>query len=250
VAARFLTAFSLLVAVAPVLAQESFSDRVRTAMSSEIRTEAEVARDENRKPVETLDFFGIEADMKVLELVPGGGWYAKLLAPALAEDGAYYAAIGVSRLENSLMGLDGFEQARVLNPELETERDAVLRQTTIKPFSFGETGFDAVLTFRNMHNFTEAGRRAINAAAFEALAPGGVYGVVDHTRRHMEPQWSENRRRIDPVVVIKEVLDAGFELEAFSDIHYKSDDELRFEVGRKSVTGNSDRFTLKFRKPE
>ncbi|MEM9303356.1 MAG: methyltransferase [Pseudomonadota bacterium] len=247
---RALVLLSLFLAAGAAAAQDSFSDRIRAAMEAEIRTEAERDRDANRRPVETLEFFGIESDMKVLELVPGGGWYAKLLAPALAADGEYVAAIGTSRLENNLMGLAGFEQAKALSIELETERDPVLRQTSIKPFSFGETGFDAALTFRNMHNFTEEGRRSVNVAVFEALKPGGVYGVVDHTRRHMEPQWSENRRRIDPVVVIHEVLDAGFEFVGYSDLHYKSDDELRFEVGRRAVSGNSDRFTLLFRKPE
>ena len=66
----------------------------------------------------------------------------------------------------------------------------------------------------------------------------------------MEPITSENRRRADPVEIIKELLEAGFEFVDYSDIHRKPDDELRFEVGRKSVTGNSDRFTFLFKKPE
>ena len=65
----------------------------------------------------------------------------------------------------------------------------------------------------------------------------------------MEPITRENRRRADPVEIIKEAQAAGFVLEDFSDLHFKPDDELRYEVGRKSVTGNTDRFTLKFRKP-
>lgn len=231
-------------------ADDLFSERIRDAMAAESRPAEDTERDRNRRPVETLEFFGIEADMKVLELIPGGGWYTRLLAPALSEDGEYYAAIGTRRIKEGLVGQPGFEQMNILEPEIVSERDELLRQTTLEPFSFGEGGFDAALTFRNQHNFTEAGRRAINTAVFGALKPGGIYGVVDHTRRHMEPQWGENRRRIDPVVVIKEVLDAGFEFEAFSDLHRRSDDELRYEVGRKTVTGNTDRFTLLFRKPE
>jgi predicted methyltransferase len=84
---------------------------------------------------------------------------------------------------------------------------------------------------------------------FKALKSGGLYGVVDHTKRHMEPENVENRRRIDPVLVIKEMQDAGFELVEFSDLHYRADDELEYEVGRRSVTGNTDRFTMLFRKP-
>jgi predicted methyltransferase len=85
---------------------------------------------------------------------------------------------------------------------------------------------------------------------YDALKPGGIYAVVDHDRRHMEPDNPENRRRIDPVLAIKEIQAAGFELVDFSDLHYRPDDELRYEVGRHSVTGNTDRFTLKFRKVE
>ncbi|MFK8010749.1 MAG: hypothetical protein AB8B80_01825, partial [Marinicellaceae bacterium] len=59
---------------------------------------------------------------------------------------------------------------------------------------------------------------------------------------------SENRRRFDPVKAIKEIQEAGFILVDFSDMHYRLDDELRYEVGRKSVTGNTDRWTMKFKK--
>jgi predicted methyltransferase len=65
----------------------------------------------------------------------------------------------------------------------------------------------------------------------------------------MEPMTNENRRRADVVQIIKEVLAAGFEFVDYSDIHFRPDDELRFEVGRKTVTGNTDRFTLLFTKP-
>ena len=65
----------------------------------------------------------------------------------------------------------------------------------------------------------------------------------------MEADSGENRRRMDPVLAIKEIEAAGFEFVDFSDLHFRADDELRYEVGRKTVTGNTDRWTLKFRKP-
>ena len=89
----------------------------------------------------------------------------------------------------------------------------------------------------------------MNEAAFAALKSGGVYAVVDHTRRHMEGDSDENRRRVDPVLAIQEIQAAGFELVDFSDLHFRLDDELRYEVGRRSVSGNTDRWTLKFVKP-
>ena len=92
-------------------------------------------------------------------------------------------------------------------------------------------------------------RDRINSQVFKALKSGGYYGVVDHTQRHMEPDNNENRRRLDPVLVIKELLDHGFEFVGYSNLHYRADDELEYEVGRRSVSGNTDRFTLLFRKP-
>ena len=87
------------------------------------------------------------------------------------------------------------------------------------------------------------------SAAFAALKSGGIYGVVDHTRRHMEPDSSENWRRVDPVLMIQEAIEAGFEFAGYTDLHYRPDDELRYDTRRKSLYQNSDRFTLKFRKP-
>ena len=226
-----------------------FETSIKSAMQSDVRTDAEKERDRNRRPVETLEFFDIQPNMKVLELIPGGGWYTKLLAPALSDNGELYVAIGTSRVKERLVGQAGFEKIKVLEPSFEMGEGDKKGLRTINAFSLGETGFDAALTFRNMHNFDAAGRKNMNAAVFKALKSGGTYGIVDHTRRHMEPFTQENRRRADPVEIIKEALDAGFELVDYSDLHYKADDELRYEVGRKTVTGNTDRFTLKFRKP-
>ena len=109
---------------------------------------------------------------------------------------------------------------------------------------------DLVLTFRNYHNFTPADRATVNESAFDALKPGGYYGVVDHTRRHMEPGNRENGRRVDPVLTIKEIQGAGFDFVDFSDLLHRPTDELVYEVGNPAVSGGTDRYTLLFRKPE
>lgn len=234
----------------PALAQDdATSEKLRAAMQSDIRSEAEVARDANRLPVETLAFFGLQDDMRVLELLPGGGWYTKLLAPTLRDNGKLYVAIGTRNVEQNLMTRPGFDRVSALDIGVPFERTGPFGTNFLAPFEFGVSDIDMVLTFRNMHNFTPEGRANINAAAFDALRSGGLYGVVDHSLRHMEPMTAENRRRADVVQIIKEVLDAGFEFVDYSDLHYRPDDELRYEVGRRSVTGNTDRFTLLFRKP-
>ncbi|MCY3814076.1 MAG: methyltransferase [Gammaproteobacteria bacterium] len=222
-------------------------DKVNTALASDIRTDAERARDANRRPLETLKFLGLTDDMQVLELFPGGGWYTKILAPVLAENGRLAVSIFAQNVE-AVAAEAGWDIDVIANdgyvPVEGTQR------FTMTGMDFGESRFDMALTFRNMHNFTDDGRTMLNAAVFRALKPGGLYGVVDHTRRHMQGDTDENWRREDPVRTIKEVQAAGFEFVDYSDLHYRPDDELRYEVGRRSVTGNTDRFTLLFRRPE
>ena len=151
--------------------------------------------------------------------------------------------MGTRRLEESgLLEDPPFDAVEILTLNAEITRPEGARHSTIGPFSLGVENVDAVLTFRNVHSFDAEGRANMHAAVFEALKPGGIYGVVDHTRRHMEADTGENRRRVDPVLAIKEILDAGFEFEDYSDLHFRADDELRYEVGRRTVTGNTDRF--------
>lgn len=223
--------------------------KIEAAMAADIRTEAEVARDRNRKPVETLAFFQLSDDMRVLELLPGGGWYTKLLAPVLRDNGELYIAIGTNNVQQNLVPQPGFDHINVIDIGVELERTGPFGTRDIASFGFGVSDIDLAVTFRNMHNFTSDGRAKINAAVFESLRSGGLYGVIDHSLRHMEPMTSENRRRADVVQIIKEAQAAGFELVDYSDLHYRPDDELRYEVGRATVTGNTDRFTLLFRKP-
>ena len=224
------------------------SEAVNAALNAEIRTDAERARDRNRMPRQTLEFFGLEQDMHVLELVPGGGWYTKILAPVLRENGKLYLSISAGRVAASLLSEDGFDRVEVIETG-EFSRTEGSRRSGIANIDFGIDDVDLALTFRNLHNFTEDGRRAMNQAVFDALAPGGQYGVVDHTRRHMQADSQENWRRMDPVAMIKEIEAIGFEFVDYASLHYRADDELRFEVGRRTVTGNTDRFTLLFRKP-
>ena len=224
-------------------------EKLRAAMQADVRTAQEIERDANRLPVETLGFFGLRDDMKVVELLPGGGWYTKLLAPVLAEKGEFHVALGTRNVSENLLSKDGFEKVGVLAEDAKIYRPEGSRTYALEMGSLGVTDADIVFTFRNYHNFGADGRAAMNAAAYAALKPGGTYAVVDHNRRHMEPDNPENRRRIDPVLAIREIQAAGFEFVDFSDLHYRPDDELRYEVGRKTVTGNTDRWTLKFRKP-
>lgn len=223
--------------------------KLEVAMKAESRPEADAARDKNRKPIETLEFFGMSDDMKVIELIPGGGWYTRLLAPTLAENGQLYVAYGTGRVTEALKDLDGFDKVKVLAEDAKMGRPEGARLYFANNTDMDVKNVDMVLTFRNYHNFDADSRAAINESVFKALKRGGVYGLVDHTRRHMQEFSSENRRRFDPVQAILEIQAAGFVFEGYSPLHYRADDELVYEVGRRSVSGNTDRWTLKFRKP-
>ncbi|MYE24800.1 MAG: class I SAM-dependent methyltransferase [Gammaproteobacteria bacterium] len=241
------TSLALAATLAASIAAADIDEKVNAALAADFRTQAETTRDANRKPLETLKFFGLSDDMHVLELFPGGGWYTKILAPVLAENGRLAVSIftqGAAAMAEEA----GWDIDVIPNDDYQAVEGT--RRFTMGSMDFGEGEFDMALTFRNMHNFTDDGRAMLNAAVFKSLKAGGLYGVVDHTRRHMQPETGESWRREDPVRTIKEVQAAGFEFVDYSNLHYRPDDELRYEVGRKTVTGNTDRYTFLFRKPE
>ncbi|MBM4198734.1 MAG: class I SAM-dependent methyltransferase [Gammaproteobacteria bacterium] len=222
---------------------------IEKALASPIRTAEERARDNlERKPVQTLEFFGLQPNMTVVEIMPGAGWYTKVLGQVLADKGTLHVSIGASRLAPRLKEW-GLDKVKVSDGKFVTKPSGQRGVFDAESIEIPVQNADLVLTFRNLHNMTPGARALVNKAVFDTLKPGGVYGVVDHTRRHNEPTSPENWRRIDPVVVIKEALDAGFVFEAFSDLHYRPDDELKYDSQRPSIAGYSDRFTLKFRKP-
>lgn len=226
-----------------------FQQRVMEAMQGAIRTPEERARDVNRLPPEILQFFRMREDMRVLEVLPAGGWFTKILAPLVKEKGKLYVTHPEGFYADAyrkIAGLPGLEQ--------------------VKEISWGATGggtggpfgpsgkwdvepVDIAVTFRNYHNFSPADRATVNRSTFDALKPGGYYGIVDHTRRHNEPENSTNRRRVDPVLVIKEVQAAGFELVDFSNLYYRPNDALQLEVANPAVNDRTDRIALLFIKP-
>jgi len=240
--------------ISPVLwAQQAaptpFQQRVQAAMQGELRTPEERARDVNRLPVEILSFFRMREDMRVIEVLPAGGWFTKILAPVLKDKGKLYVTHPAG------FYADAFRPVKAL-PGLEKVEEIGWGATGGGSGGpFGPSGkwsvapVDLVVTFRNYHNFSPADRATVNKSTFDALKPGGYYGIVDHTRRHNEPGSRENGRRVDPVLVIKEVQAAGFLLVDFSDLYYRPGDALALEVGNPAVNDRTDRIALLFRKP-
>ena len=225
-------------------------EQINTVMKMDHRDEADRKRDRNRDPMAALTFFGLKKDMKVIEFAPGNGWYSKILAPLLKDEGELHLAYNKTWLQE----LDPLLKKAPLNKAVKLPialdwNNAEYRYE-LGEISFGMTDADMVLNIREYHNFNQQDKSKLNKAVFDALKPGGRYVIVDHSRRHMEAETKELGRREDPVKVILDVQAAGFVLEASSDMFFRPDDELRYEVGRKSVTGNTDRFSLVFKKTE
>lgn len=234
------------------------------------RSEANIARNAERNPVQTLEFFGLEPDMSVIEIGPSGGWYTEILAPYLSAHGRYY---GAHFSPNSTVGyhrrtLESFEEKMRSNPEL-YGRVTIRHLNPPQEWAIGPAeGADMALTFRNVHNWIMAGQERDYFAAFYAnLKPGGILGVVEHRApagSGMEVMRTSGYVTEDYVKQL--ATEAGFEFVESSEINANPLDTKDYAEGvwtlpptyqmgdqdreRYAAIGESDRMTLKFRKPE
>lgn len=243
---------------------------LKTILASEHRSEANAARDGWRNPHEVLTFFGIRQDMTVVEMWPGSGrYYTEILAPLLRDKGAYYAA-------NFAPDERSFDAAGSIKyfAEKNAERPDLYGQVIVTSFSNTQQTIappgsaDMVVTFRNVHNFTiNAYVDEFFAAMYRALKPGGILGVVDHRAdpdKPRDPRGMNGYLQQDYVVELAAA--AGFVLEASSEINANPKDIKDYPEGVWSLPpisrlkdtpeadyylsiGESDRMTLRFRKP-
>ena len=250
-------------------------DSLEYAIAGEWRGEA-AARDVWRHPVETLNFFGVEPSSTVIEIWPGGGWYADILAPWIAANGGTYVAAhfdAESPSEYRVRSRENFT-ARMADTGLYGEVEIVDFGHDSGPIVEAGTA-DAVLTFRNVHNWLIDGwgEKAF-ADFYDALRPGGVLGVVDHRLPSTAEQDPRARTGyVQEAYVIALAEEAGFELVGSSEINANPADTADHPFGvwtlppsRRSpgdddpaaadfdraaydAIGESDRMTLLFRKP-
>lgn len=235
---------------AKVAASAAAQAAITQAIQSNSRPADDKARDTERHPLEVLSFFRLEPNMRVIEILPFGGWFTKIIGPVVRDQGMLYTVqpdLGeYSDALEPTLALPGMDKVVKLDWNGRTPEG---RNPFVGSGTWDVEPVDLVVTFRNYHNFEYDDRMTINKSAFDALKSGGLYGIVDHTRRHMEPDNRENGRRVDPVLVIKEVQDSGFVFVDYTDVKRSEEDALEFEVGNPAVSGKTDRFTLLFRKP-
>lgn len=242
-------------------------DRV---LAGDHRSEQNRARDAWRHPKETLEFFGFRQDMTVLEVWPGGGgWYAEVLAPALREHGRYIAADrapnpGSQYVQESRRKFGDKLEARPRHYDRAT-RTVLEPPGELAPAPAGSV--DMVLTFRNLHNWmARDSADEMFKTFYEVLKPGGVLGLVEHRGRSDKPQDPKAKSgyvREDVAIALAEK--AGFELVGKSEINANPKDTADHPNGVWSLPpslrggdtdrekymaiGESDRMTLRFRKP-
>ena len=248
------------------------------ALAGAHREAANVARDVYRHPKQTLEFFGLESNQTVVEIWPAAGWYTEILAPVLREQGALYAATFV------LSDKSGEYRRNIHNGFLAKlkARPELYDRVKLSGFDAGHTDIapagsaDLVLTFRNVHNWMKEGFVDEAFAAFyRSLKPGGALGVVEHRAKpgtSLEKMIESGYVTEEHVVAL--ATKAGFTLEERSEINANAADTAEHPRGvwtlppafaacrevapgpaqeecRKpySDIGESDRMTLRFRKP-
>ncbi len=209
------------------------------------RPAGDVARDADRKPHQVLEFFGIKTGQKVVELQSGKGYYAELLSAAVGPSGQVYA-------HNSPFVLEKFAEKplseRLARPGLENVR----RLDTELDAPELPKNLDAVLIILFYHDafWQQVDRVKMNKAVFEALEPGGIYGVVDHYAEDGSGDRDvKTLHRVDIDTVKKEITAAGFVLDGESDLLRHPEDQRTINVFKPEIRGKTDRFILRFRKP-
>ena len=223
---------------------------IRAAVDAPDRSAEDRALDAGRHPAQMLAFFGIRPGARVAELGAGGGYTTELLARVVGPEGRVYG-------HNSRLILERFAaapwSARLARPAMKNV--VRLDREFDDPFPADLRNLDAVLIVLLYHDtvWMKVDRARMNRAVFAALAPGGVYGVVDHSAKPGRGLSEvESLHRIEESTVRSEIEAAGFELAAQGDFLRNPDDARDWSASPRTAAerrGTSDRFVLKFVKP-
>jgi len=248
---------------------KAYSQKIDQVLAGSWRSEKNKARDQYRHPKQTLEFFGLKPSMNVIELTPGGGWYAEILAPLQKLAGGGYVAAIVTPKNK---GGEDAQDKDALSKKFEADPGhfdkAKVIQFDSKAPKFGPpASADMVVTFRNVHNWVMNDSAAATfKACFDVLKPGGVLGVTDHRAKPgTDLDTTKKTGYIPEDTVIKLATEAGFKLDSKSEINANPKDTKDYpqgvwtlpptlQLGEKDkdkylAIGESDRMTLRFVKP-
>jgi len=247
----------------------TISQQLVPILNGEHRSDANKARDKYRHPTRVLEWYGVEPDMKVVEIFPGGtAWYTEILAPYLMDKGTFYAAGPDPQSSSSFTrNTTKLFKAKMASSPLYKN---VIMTVLAPPDKFDiapPDSADRVLTFRNVHNWMMAGTAdRVFGVMYRALKPGGILGVVEHRGdpdKPQDPKAGSGYVREDTVIKLAEKT--GFLFMGSTEINGNPRDTKDYPKGvwtlpptltlkdvdrdKYLAIGESDRMTLKFMKP-
>ncbi len=224
---------------------------IAAAIADTGRPEADKARDAARLPAATLAFAGVRPGDSVGELLPGAGYYTRLLSKLVGPNGHVYA-LAPPRPADAPPDMPDFAarvQAIAADPNYQNVTVIIQPLTNIvfpRPL-------DVVWTSQNYHDFHNVhgvDLLTLNRQVFAALKPHGVYLILDHAAAAgTGDRDTATLHRIDPATVKREVAAVGFVADGSSDILHRSEDSHTAAVFDPQVRGKTDQFLLRFKKP-
>ena len=236
-----------LAATAPVVSAQTAPGAYEAALASPIRTTEDRARDAARHAADTLAFSEVKPGQKIGDMIIGGGYFTRLFSAAVGPEGHVTAWQPAEFIGFQASYGEALAAAAALD-----NADAIS-----SPIGAPEwpTGLDLIFTAQNYHDlhlkpFAADTAARVNAAAYRALKPGGLYVIIDHdATAGAGPDAPDSLHRIEVDQVRREVEAAGFVLDGSSDLLARADDPRTANVFAPSIRGKTSQFMLRFRKP-
>ena len=227
------------------------TNAISAAVSDPSRPSTDTVRDPDRKPAETLEFIGIKTGDKVADYAAGAGYFTRLFSHVVGPQGHVYAVVPseLFMYPNIVKGIAEVQAFAAKNPNV-----SVTAASALNGAKFPEK-LDVFWISQNYHDLKDpfmgpVDMAAFNKAVYDALRPGGIYVVLDHSAVNGAPaDVTDTLHRIEKSVVLREVLAAGFKLDGESTLLANPADPRTAGVFDKSIRGHTDQFILKFRKP-
>jgi predicted methyltransferase len=231
----------------PAVAQNSAAGAVAAAVADPARPDADRARDPLRKPDQSLNFSTVKRGDKVADLLPGGGYFTRLLCKVVGPTGKVYAVIP------DLPPVRPQDIAAMAAVEKDCGNVVEVRGP-ILAFKPPEK-LDVIWTSENYHDlripmFGSQSMTAFNKMVFDDLKPGGIFYIEDHAAAAgAGATVAGTLHRIEATTVVDEVTAAGFRLEDKSDFLANPADDHTLAIFNPAIRGKTDKFVLRFRKP-
>jgi predicted methyltransferase len=227
-----------------VVAKSDVAPAIAKALADPARAD-QAGDDARRHAADVVAFSGVKPGWQVVDFLPGQGYWTRIFTGVVGSSGHVYALWPSASGERAKATVEALNGRKLGNVTAAVDPGLI---TLDKPV-------DLVWTVQNYHDLPNGGRgeaalNVFNAAVFKALKPGGTYVVIDH----VAPAGSglsdtETLHRIDPAIVKKEVLAAGFTFAGESKALANPKDDHTLKVFDAKIRGVTDQFVYKFRKP-